>query len=366
MIALAWRIAIVAMALAAALLPVPRGLVEQWYSRALYPALQNVVTPVTNQVPVALLDLSVGILLIATAWRLVQLCRRKGILRGLAATAIGLVTVLATAYLAFLLIWGLNYRRLPLKEKLELDETRITEEAAIRFASDATTRINALYQSAHLETPPGPALEEAFSRAQIALGASRTAVPGVPKASLLEAYFRWAAIDGMTNPFFLEIIVNPEVLPIEQPFVLAHEWAHLAGYADESEANLVAWLTCLKGDALAEYSGWMAMFGQVVSDMPKGSRRRISPVLAPGPEADFREIAARWTRARPAVRNFARETYDVFLRANRVEAGIGSYDQVVRLILGSGPENQWAPRLRQQPGARKQGPGTKTRHQGNS
>ena len=53
----------------------------------------------------------------------------------------------------------------------------------------------------------------------------------------------------MTNPFFLEVIINPDLLPFEQPFVLAHEWAHLAGYADESEANFVAWLTCVQGDA---------------------------------------------------------------------------------------------------------------------
>ena len=75
---------------------------------------------------------------------------------------------------------------------------------------------------------------------------------GVPKRSLLGLYFRWAAIDGMTDPFFLEMIVNPDVLPVERPFVVAHEWAHLAGYAEESEANFVAWLTCAHGDARAQ------------------------------------------------------------------------------------------------------------------
>ena len=346
MIPAAVRIALVALALAAAVLPIPPGAVEQWYSRAFYPAVQTSLTPMTNQIPIALLDVSVVVLLVIAVWRVFRLRRKVGVPRALAAAAFGLVTLLAAVYLVFLVLWGLNYRRLPLERKLQLDESRITEEAAIHFVSDASARINSLYQLAHLDAPPGPSLEDAFSRAQAALGASRAAVPGVPKASLLEAYFRWAGIDGMTNPFFLEIIVNPEVLRIEQPFVLAHEWAHLAGYADESEANLVAWLTCLKGDALAEYSGWMAMFGQVASDVPMSSRRRISPALAPGPQADFREIAARWARARPAVRSFARETYDVFLRANRVEAGIASYDRVVRLILGSGAENGWAPRLK--------------------
>jgi hypothetical protein len=348
MIGRALRAGVVLLAVAAAVVPLPRWAVERWYSRGLYPTVQYYVTSVTNQIPVALLDVAIGCLVVFASWRLLRLRRARGGIRAIGTAAAGVLTFVATAYLAFLVLWGLNYRRVPLKDKLELDESRVTEETAIRFASDATHRINALYSTAHLESPPGPSLAEAFGRAQTGLGASATAVPGVPKASLLEAYFRWAAIDGMTNPFFLEIIVNPEVLPIEGPFVLAHEWAHLAGYADESEANLVAWLTCLRGDALAEYSGWMAMFGQVVSEMPPSSRRRISPALAPGPREDFREIAARWARSRPVVRNFARETYDVFLRANRVEAGIASYDQVVRLILSTGPEHGWVPRVRQE------------------
>ena len=342
------RLGVLALAAAAALVPLPRPAVERWYSQGLYPLVQSFMTPLTNRVPVALLDVSALMLAVWGLWRLVRALRSKERPRALARAAFGLLTVACATYLLFLLLWGLNYQRVPLRDKLELDDARVTEEAAVRFASDATRRMNALYDQAHMTPPPGPALEDAFARAQLRLGAARKAVPGVPKSSVLEAYFRWAAIDGMTDPFFLEIIVNPEVLPIEQPFVLAHEWAHLAGYADESDASLVAWLTCLGGDALAEYSGWMAMFGQVVSDMPRESRRRISPGLDPGPQADFDAIAARWTRSQPVVRNIARDTYDIFLRANRVEAGIGSYDQVVRLILGAGAEHGWAPRLRAQ------------------
>jgi hypothetical protein len=39
---------------------------------------------------------------------------------------------------------------------------------------------------------------------------------------------------------------QPDLLPFEKPFVAAHEWAHLAGYADESEASFVGWLTCVR------------------------------------------------------------------------------------------------------------------------
>ena len=43
----------------------------------------------------------------------------------------------------------------------------------------------------------------------------------------------------MLNPFGLETIVLPDLLPYERPFVVAHEWAHLAGHADEAEASAI-------------------------------------------------------------------------------------------------------------------------------
>ena len=51
----------------------------------------------------------------------------------------------------------------------------------------------------------------------------------------------------MTDPFFLETLLAPDLLDVERPFVIAHEWGHLAGFADESEANFIAWLACRRG-----------------------------------------------------------------------------------------------------------------------
>ena len=126
------------------------------------------------------------------------------------------------------------------------------------------------------------------------LGSERLAVPVVPKRSLLERYFRAAAIDGMTDPFFLEVIINPDTLPFERPFVLAHEWAHLAGYANEAEANFVAWLACTQGDAMARYSGWLAIFEHVAASLPRSDRTALAAQLAAGPRRDLVDAAARY------------------------------------------------------------------------
>jgi hypothetical protein len=149
----------------------------------------------------------------------------------------------------------------------------------------------------------------------------------------------------MTNPYFLEIIINPDVLPVERPFVVAHEWGHLAGYANEEEASFVAWLTCIRGDAAAQYSGWLAAYQHAIAALPRAERGNTKP-LDDGPRQDLQAIAARFDRSSPLVRRAARGVYDEYLRANRVAEGIASYDAVVRLMIGTRFDPHWKPRPR--------------------
>ena len=339
------RLLLVGLAVTAALVPLPSALVERWYSTYLYPSIQHTITPLTNRVPVALVDVAAGVLLVVFVMLFVARARRVGVLR---ATGRGVVTLLvwsATVYLAFLALWGLNYRRVPLEAKLDYDRGRVTREGTAAFVGSAVRAVNDGYAAAHAQPADEGALERAFADAQRLLGASRLAVPGVPKPSLLTLYFRRAAIDGMTDPLFLEIIVNPDVLPVERPFVQLHEWAHLAGYAHESEANFVAWLACTRGNAAARYSGWLAAYQHAIAAVPRGERGTLPP-LAEGPRSDLVAIAARYNKASPAVREAARDVYDQYLKANRVPEGIASYDAVVRLLVGTRFNPDWAPRLR--------------------
>ncbi|MEO7276105.1 MAG: DUF3810 family protein, partial [Vicinamibacterales bacterium] len=272
-------IGVVAAALVGLVAPLPPALVEIWYSRGIYPSLQRTLTAVSNLVPFAWLDLAALVALGIWAAMVVRMARSLRPVVALRTVAVRLVVFTAASYLVFLALWGFNYRRLPLEQKLEFDQALVTRDAARTLAAEAVRMVNTTYAGAHAATPELAALRPPFAIAQTMLGADRLARPGVPKHSLLGLYFRWAAIDGMTDPFFLEVILNPDVLPIERPFVLAHEWAHLAGYADESEANFVAWLTCVHGDALTQYSGWLALYAHVTGALPREDRRALADQL---------------------------------------------------------------------------------------
>ena len=339
-------IVLVACAITLAVIPLPKYWIERVYSLGLYPFIQSRLTPLTNLVPVALLDVAAALLIAWVVWLFVRRLQQLGIARAIVSTFASLLVAAAAVYLVFLVMWGFNYRRVPLEDKIAFDSSRITTDAARELAGATAAQLNALHAAAHERGAIAyGSIATAFVAARARVGHTRDVAPGRPKRSLLERYFRWTAIDGMTVPWFLEIIINPDVLPVERPFVIAHEWAHLAGYADEDEANYVAWLTCLNGDELMQYSGWLAIYGHAVNGLSRTDRRAIGETLAEGPRRDFAEIVKRLQQSQPVARTVARESYDAYLRANRVEGGIESYDRVIRLILGGAnrPAGQLAP-----------------------
>ena len=246
----------------------------------------------------------------------------------------------AVVYLVFLATWGLNYRRVPLIEKLAFDPERVTRAAAARLGDENAATLNTLYARAHQAPESIPSLAVAFQDAVRALGATRPVVPGRPKPTLLGGYFHEVSVAGMTDPFLLETLIAPDLLDVERPFVIAHEWAHLAGYADESEANFVAWLTCRRGDAAARYSAALALIGYARPG------KALKEALDIGPRIDLYAIGYRYSRTNETLRFAARQGYDKFLKANRVERGVESYDAVVQLILGTGLDQDGNPRFR--------------------
>jgi hypothetical protein len=292
-------------------------------------------------VPIAWLDM----LLAAAAGALVLWgvrCWRRpgGVLRRGGRALLGLVQAASLVYIAFLFAWGWNYRRVPAETRFGVEPTLISADRLTELAERSIAELNRLHQPAHADPALErarlvAALEPAFAAAQREIGANWHARPGRPKASLVAHTFPLAAVDGMVNPLGLEVILNPDVLAVELPFVLAHEWAHLAGHAGESEASFVGWLSCMHGGAALAYSGWFGLLHHVVRALPPPARGPLLAGLAAGPRADLRAVQERLRRVQPVVHDVSWHTYDRFLRANRVEAGIRSYDEVLRLMLGA-------------------------------
>jgi hypothetical protein len=257
-------------------------------------------------------------------------------------------------YLAFLLLWGLNYRRVPMSERLDLAGPP-RGGAALAFGHTIVDHVNRLHRAAHStgwssEEWQNPALRRAFASTQRLLADAPPTEPGRLKRTILGRYFRWTGVDGMVNPFGLEVLANPDLLPFERPLVAAHEWAHLAGFADESEASFVGWLTCIRADVGSQYSGWLFLYWELRADVDARERSELDSALAPGPRADLSAVATRLRNGQlPQLRRASWAVYDQYLKANRVEAGVRSYGAVVSLVLRARFDEAWIPKRRPVP-----------------
>jgi Protein of unknown function (DUF3810) len=332
---------VVAVAALGALVPIPAGDIDRLYSAGIYPVVQRALTRLSNVVPIALLD----VLIVATIVAVVAAAWRDWRQAGAAATAVGIavrvLTIAAGVYVVFLVCWGLNYRRTPLMAALEFDAQRVTSDAAQQAAAIAVARLNALHDAAHAAGFPAAGATDAglvdgLHSAVADLGRGAAIHPARPKTTMLDWYFRRAGVDGMTDPFFLETLVSSDIEPFERPFIVAHEWSHLAGFGDEGDANFVGWLACLRSPPSAQYSGWLFFYSEVAQSLGARDAATIAGRLAAGPRADLRAIRDRIVRqVNPQVAAAGWRAYDAYLKANRVEAGTKSYAHVVRLALGA-------------------------------
>ena len=350
-----WRIALLVVSGLAAVAPVSARAVERVYSNGLYAWLQPRLTSVSNVVPFALID--VLILFIAAGWLALagrDLIRalRGGWAKSAARIGMRTLTWSAALYLLFLAVWGLNYRRVRLVDKFEFSPDTVTSASALAIANQAVDELNDLHQPAHeggwaAADAIDPALAASFDGAVKDTGSTHEVVAGQPKRSLLDWYFRRAAVSGMTDPFFLETLVASDVLPFERPIVHAHEWSHLAGIADEGEANFVAWLACVRGTPPHRYSAWLFLYQELLPSIDRRDRGTVAARLESGPREDLRAIRERFARnVSPRLFAIGWKVYDSYLKANRVESGAASYAEVIRLVLGVRYAGEWKPLLR--------------------
>lgn len=331
-----------AAAIAAAPLPAPA--VERYYSDWFYPSLQARLTSWANESPLALFDFVVaaGVLaVVIVLWRSIAGTVRERRVMPAVRGGITIAAILAVAYLWFQLAWGFNYARLPLESSIGYDRGRVNAQAVRSLATRAVDETNRGYAPAHAAGFPEtgevpPALVQAFHDVERRLGRPQATVPGRPKRTVFGPLFRASGTSGMHAPFMLETLLNPDLTPPERPEVLAHEWAHLAGYAPEDDASFVGLVAALAADPASRYSAWLSLVFEASAQLPRAEQQRILAALEPGPRKDQEAIVARLQSRIEPVQRVSWQTYDRYLKAQGVREGIQSYSRVVQLLIGSG------------------------------
>jgi hypothetical protein len=157
-----------------------------------------------------------------------------------------------------------------------------------------------------------------------------------PKPVFASEVLTRLGISGIYIPFTAEPNYNADIPDFQMPFSIAHEMAHQRGIARESEANFVAYVVCVNSrDPFVRYSGYRNGLG-VLSELYKvepEKAKELAKQLGTGYREDSRRAALFWAKASGAAGALSHRVNDLYLRANRVKAGVADYSNSTTLII---------------------------------
>ena len=240
-----------------------------------------------------------------------------------------LIVALALLGHLFPICWGLNYWRpsIPQRKGLDLsDPPRAALEQSAGLICAATNRARVEWTEltrAELEERVDAAVRAFLAAEGLDEGLSslRRPVRRMPAGLFLTG--GWT---GICLPWTTESWVDPGVDPRVLPVTMAHEKAHQAGFARESDCDLVAFLALVRSeDPQLRYAALFdvsALFGH---HSPVGLSAEVL--------ADHGVAAKRVEEVKiEVVQQATRAVYHTYLQVNAVQPGIDDYEWVERLI----------------------------------
>lgn len=321
--------------------------VERLYSRAIYPYLVSTLSVLSRGFGFSVGEVLTCLMLLIGCACVVHFFLglvRSGGARRSWVLACGRYVVWAAAGLfwLFLFTFGFNYERPLLFEQLGYEQRKVEPQEIAELGRMLVESVNRSYAESHAGDRPIPdareivgLLDESYdSLREFARLPRGSFAP--PKPAYASEVLTRLGISGVYFPFTAEPNYNVDIPDFQLPFTIAHEMAHQRGVARESEANFVAYVVCVNSRApFVRYSGYRNGLG-VLSELYKvepEKARELSRQLGAGYREDSRRAAQFWAKASGATGALSNRVNDLYLRANRVKAGVADYSNSTTLII---------------------------------
>lgn len=323
--------------------------VEFLYSMEIYKFISQPLSRLTGIIGFSLGEMFFYIFVIWSIVKLFSLLRalllsdKKFILKSFKQ----IISVLSLLLFLFVILWGLNYYRMPLSQTANLDKTSFSkqdlEKLCIYMIEEANT-----YRTNVKENPRGVMKlsrnkKHAISRAY--LGYKKISDEylmlkgdyGRPKIVLTSKFMSYAGIAGIFFPFTIEANVNGDVPDAVFPSNAAHEMAHQRGYAREDEANFISFLACIANpDIEYKYSGTLLALVHSINALYKIDHERaieLTGLYSSGLQRDLQDINDYWEKFEGPIERTSNKINNTYLKANNQKDGVESYGRMVDLLL---------------------------------
>ena len=321
-------------------------IVETYYSNLLYPFISRLFRHFFGWLPFSIGDLIYSVAVIFMLYWLYKLIKKEFKQQHLKDHFIGIMVAASSIYFIFHLLWGLNYYRMPIEERLNLN-SKYTTTGLIEVTQKLIMSSNELHSEISKDRSKRFEIPYDFEKISEEVVQGYTALSTLypflayetpsQKQSLYSLPLAYMGFSGYLNPFTNEAQVNSKTPVNSMPLTLAHEQAHQLGYAAESEANFVAFLaTYNHKDPYLRYAAYTFALRYCLKDLYKRDKTTFEALtnnIHSGITKDFRNREEQWAQFENPLEPIFKRVYSGFLKANKQTQGIESYNQVVALVV---------------------------------
>lgn len=252
----------------------------------------------------------------------------------------------------FYLLWGFQYARPGLEERLGIEASgEISADELRPLAERAVEAANLHYREVHgspdggVPTPPSPisdaapTLEAGWDRvlSTYNLPAAVAKRYGPPKSFLATGIMKRFGVAGMHFPYTGEALILHDLPGAERGRDMGHEMAHQRGFASESDANVLGFLVARESsDPTTRYGAYFFLQRQLVSALQRVSpdaAREVARLRDPGIARDLQHLREFWRPAQGVAGEVGSRVNDAMLRSHRIPEGVASYQGSVWVFV---------------------------------
>ena len=327
-------------------------MVEQYYSNALYPILSKFERIILGKIPFSIGDILYFMLIVLGLRWLLK--KRKTWRLEWKNNTLSILSFISVFYFFFHLLWGLNYYRQPLFEKMAI-ERYYSDADLLAFTKKIIAKTNAIQNqltkndSAKVVVPYSQ--EQLFQMNIDGYKSLSTKYPFFEyknpsiKKSLFSLPLTYMGFGGYLNPFTNEAQVNYLGPIYSFPMTTNHEMAHQMGFASESECNFIGFLASVKNDDLyIQYSGYSMALRYCLGNWQGRDVavfKELLKTVNPGILKNYKESELFWKQYDTIIDKGFHAFYDQFLKVNQQKDGIESYSKFVNLMVNYYKEKEF-------------------------
>lgn len=324
-------------------------IIENGYSRGIYIGIRYLLDFVQGILPFSCLYLLIGFLIFKIITGLKWwITAKKTIAQKFLNTIISILNLAGWVIFLFLFLWGFNYGRVDFAKQLGLDlkplkteEIKATLNEIEPLLIAARNEIPNHQDSTSFTSAAFPENMKANLLGDLEKQLEKLGYPDVGKPRLRMGYpkglLRGFGAIGFYNPLTGECNVDPGIHPIDEPYVVAHEYSHAYGFGDEGVCNFLAYLTCLDSkDPFVRYAGIFNYWQYLYYALGRADRKAFNeyyqnlPIAIKTDIQSIDENSEKYPHFFP--QSIQRATYDAYLKSQGVKDGFASYSQILMLV----------------------------------